>query len=245
MPNATVRGAAEGLPTLTRRLFLRNSAAAGAALAVVSAPVIADAIQQENPDLLRIGDQLAGAVEEFRTADQKLEEARAHFDAIAPVLPAELIHEGDAGSGLARYETDCEGKEVCRGSSKYVPRRTYSAALIEKFHGPEFGKTRLYDRKMKRLYEISATYEKGIQAAKEAAGIESARLRREMAAERLRGLADAAAELVPHSLTGIVIKARAFDALGQCSGIYSSYAIGCARRLPTDVIAVFGSEVQS
>lgn len=219
------------MSSITRRIFLRTSATAGAALATVSTPVLAGNEQQEHPELLRARDCLDAAVEEFRSAAEAVRRARAIYDDVAPEVPDELVVKGTVGGGLAEEEVDCEGRRVWQSTPVRSPRRIYTSGLIATFHGRNFGGRDRRSRWFKRLHDTALEYENGIRAAEEVSGIGKAIERRYFAIDRLRRLASNVTEITPHSLTGVVIKARVLDAYAQC-GESSRPASGRDAHLP-------------
>lgn len=63
--NDATRATAEGLPTLTRRLFLRNTAVAGA-IAATAVPAVAE------PSILTPRERLDAAIEELKAASEAI-----------------------------------------------------------------------------------------------------------------------------------------------------------------------------
>lgn len=160
---------------ITRRLFLRNTAAAGASLSAVSAPIIADAAQQEDPTLLQIRDQMPAAVQNHRRASVALGEAVAQFGRIAPPLPVELICTDRNDHWMTEREIDCLHRDVwperVPGQS-IVPRRIYSSHQIERqVRFQALPKRSLYRQHYERLHKTATEYEVAWEQARVNAGL--------------------------------------------------------------------------
>lgn len=227
---------------ITRRLFLRNSAGAGASFAAVTAPVIADAAQQEDPILLSIRDRMPAAIAAFQTASDAIDAAVIRFGEIAPALPEELICDDHADRWLAEREVDCRLKEIwppCSPGSLRMPRRIYASHQLE-------GVAESYPKKSKfrshyaRLYQTAVAYEGAFEAARVEVGITDREEGLYLAIDTLRRMASEASKIVPNSLTGLVIKAEVLHALTACSDEDAGWAHAYARQLPDDILALFG-----
>ena len=214
---------------LNRRHFLRQSAAAGAVLTTVAAPVAAEPVQGEHPELLRIGAALPGAIAARAVAVAEREAARARFAALVPALPAELIAPASESQWLSEREVDCEGNDVwpepVDGRHK-APRRIYSSdALIRAKRHPG-------------LVPVAKAYEAAWEQAREASGIGPALETFEAATDDLVRLATGACKVAPASRVGLVIKARAIAACVACGGEPKGYVAFSALRLSDDVLAI-------
>jgi hypothetical protein len=230
---------------ITRRLFLRSSAAAGASFAAVTAPVIADAAQKEDPILLDIRDRMPAAAAAFRAASVAMDAAVTRFAEIAPVLPDELICTDRREHWLSERETDCRTKEVWprdMPGRATMPRRIYAADRLK-------GIAETYPRRSKlrsryaRLYQTALTYEKAFEASRVEVGIAAREEELYLAIDTLRRMASKASKTVPNSLTGLVIKAEVLHALTVCSDEDAGWALAYARQLPDDILALFGGGV--
>ncbi|HEV7433301.1 MAG TPA: hypothetical protein VGO22_00270 [Pseudorhizobium sp.] len=61
------------------------------------------------------------------------------------------------------------------------------------------------------------------------------------AVDRLRRLASEVSVITPHSLTGLVIKVEAIMAYAACDGEATAWAVSYARKMPSDILGLFGS----
>lgn len=129
MPNTVVRAAAEGVPNLTRRLFLGRAAAAGATVAVI-APALA-----ETATLMTARERLHYHLEEFKKAAMEVN-PRVRFTRLSD-------HLGDESQSLglfvmAQWATgQYEGDGLYRGGSEYNCHSTYKVKQMNRPDAPE------------------------------------------------------------------------------------------------------------
>jgi len=244
MPNAPVRAAAEGLPNISRRSFLRSAGSAAAVTAVIAAPTVAEALSRpddtEDLELFRLDAELNFAGEAFKSAESQLIAARVRYEETKPVMPEALIWRNGAGRGLSEREQDELGKTVWPDSDQ--PRRIYRAELLKRFHGPRrsasgrrLGWTSL---EMKQLHEAAVRYEAGCAAARKACGVEQAAIADDHARIDVTRIVAKISDEPAFTLAGIFLKAKAVQMMAAMGELERGHSRLYAGKLARDVVGL-------
>ena len=210
--------------SLSRRLFLRSSLAAGAAVTVTATPIVVEAVAAENAELLAIEASLADIEASCIAANAERLAARARFDAIAPKLPKCLVHDRRTALHPDMYwcgenERDVEHHAVYSADGSWSIRRIYESYLLEiKFpflkEAPGEAEAKVRDMlavELRRLHGACLRYERAFNRARKRSGIAAALEGMSEAFSAAYKCADRAAEAPARSWRGIAIKARAFE----------------------------------
>jgi hypothetical protein len=226
MTNTAVRTAAEGMPDVNRRRLLLGLASASAVAATVSIPQ-ADATPLENPDLIRLGNELPAferaALDAEAAVNSIIKEWRPLWPAAPEAIVCRMRYYGD------EIERDLTGWGVTRpGEEK--PLRVWSAkdlAWDVSFHERQLAGKRIRSEerrasirgKLKDLrlkIAIAKKYEAECARIQKASGIRAAQAREAETAKALTAHVDAIMELAETSMAGVMIKAQAMSAWGKC-----------------------------
>lgn len=200
----------------SRRSFLIGGASIAAAAIPVAVPAVA---ALENPELVSIGKALPSAMEDYRVALAKYRAAVEAFDLIKPEIPQALICGWPDQTGLRFYAIralDLDENEICAPGSL----ECLQVLSAEKMRGdlPEYPARTKFGKELRRRLPIAERYETDYQRALEASGAELARETRRTAARSVELLAETAGKTEAKTMHGIVVKARAFKALGEVEG---------------------------
>ncbi len=235
---------------VNRRRVLFGLAASTAISVPVSAAVAAPAVI-ENAELMHLDGEFRAAYAAYLGAHERKMAARSRCEAIAPVIPSEIIHEGgEFGRGLTAREQDCEGREVWPADPKRQPRRIYSSDEVYRVHGPLFDRPTFRRRKntlrMKAIHAAAKQYEEAVAAAIEASGLTEALRERKLAVDGVRRVFWKIAEQEAYTVAGLLTKANSlacFAATGEGEAASAKLVMGTA--LADDILTVFGQPVQS
>lgn len=124
--------AAEGMPNFNRRTFLRGMGSATAVAGVVAAPAVAEAVisaQAENPELLRLHEELTARLQERAAAEAEIARIADEWRDRWPLAPEDLLgivimaKERAYDDGMWRAERDIAGEVLFRDPSM-LSRRT-------------------------------------------------------------------------------------------------------------------------
>ncbi len=110
MPNTPVRAAAEGMPEISRRYFLTNTVAVGAAAATVALPVVAEAAAPAEHAVIRVNHlakELSVAMGDWME-DMDRESRGGYSHWVAIVHPANLIENPVSFRNSADAHPDAE-----------------------------------------------------------------------------------------------------------------------------------------
>ncbi|WJR67255.1 hypothetical protein QTA58_00330 [Neorhizobium sp. CSC1952] len=230
MPNALVQAAAEGLPSIHRRRLLMGLAAASATAAAMTAPdAAASAVvtsAQENPELVRLGDQWHAMADELVAARAALQQIVNEWSPKWPAAPEALVYNG---WNTDNYERDLQGHAV-QGGSPYSGSRGRCVRSVEDIaydirfaEGILRNKTFAHRKKVQRLtreqwevklaedYEligVARDYEAQCQRIRAASGVEAATKRYLEAEFALMELIKQVVSVSETSMIGIIIKAQ-------------------------------------
>ncbi len=196
------------LPTITgRRGFLAGGA--GLLASVLGSPAIAK-IVAENPDLVRLGEQLEIAISAFDQAEKNKVAARRDFDSKAPVVPQELVLSRSEFEHFRGYqEVDIEGKQVhCDGypMGRRIATTKTLAPVIENYSARS-----AVGRAARRKMKTAMQYEEELAKAERDSGIEKAFADFAMAEFPLQKLCWKISETPANTMVGVRIKARSLD----------------------------------
>lgn len=250
MPNTPVRAAADGLPTITRRSFLRTTAAAGAVAATATVPAAETAAElQANPELLSLFRALDEAVAEkaaAKAAKEWLVDEWQHRWPLAPdeiALPGIKSHSGEvdmAGRPLIRPGEACARRVPSRITLKdWVDCMAHS---VEKSRTEKARARRLAAlATAKRELELGEEYYSEIERVKEASGIRSADTRIAAADREISRLSNEIMALPASSLACLAVKAEAAEIWGKNAGLNVRADLGpfgWAWRFSNDILNV-------
>jgi hypothetical protein len=215
--------------------------------AAIAAPAAASPLPvpvAESPELLALGAEVDAAIKAYRTAADRLAEARSTAASLWPAVPDELVVQGKAGYSRFRgcyvREVDAEGREVwpptvIKNGERFghFPRNVLRAEAIRDLledvqFQPDKGDltNRLRLAEQREADSAHATEVSGVMEAKEAV---------EVAADALLYLAYDVRKHPPASLAGILIHARVLAA-------YSEAAVLAGNGVPEDDEHTKGSQ---
>jgi hypothetical protein len=107
------------VPLTDRRGFLRRAVTALAAGAAVNATAIVatrpappEALVQEDPAIIALGERIDPLLAAYRKAAEDRLEARAAAEASCPAVPEELVCNEVYWAGCTESETDAEGRGI-------------------------------------------------------------------------------------------------------------------------------------
>ncbi|HEV2898828.1 MAG TPA: hypothetical protein VGX71_13530 [Pseudaminobacter sp.] len=222
MTNNVVRTAAEGMPDVNRRRLLLGLASASAVAATVSIPQ-ADATPLENPELIRLGNELPAFEREHQDAAAALKAIKAEWRPLWPLAPEEIvcrtryygdeIERGLSGGSLTRrgeerplrvrseqelvwWQGQCEGDLA----SKRVKCEKRRARLRQSV------------KELKQQIRIAKKYEAECARITTASGIRAGEKRETTAAIALTKHVDAIMAQPETSMAGLMVKAQAMSA---------------------------------
>lgn len=236
-PNTT------NLSAFTRRMFLRRTASVSAMAVAGVAPVVTTKALAspaiETPELLAAAKGLADAEAAYQKAVASKRAARAVYDAHAPAVPDGVLyrfgtgpmarHMAGRGSDPSPYnwcverEQDVEGREVYQPNitiegkvyAQHTRQLIQSDKLRKEFE-PDgmFHKSRSKAAKeAKERLRLAEEYEAGIARARTLSGIKDAIDVAYFSAIDVARAANDVHEQEAHTVTGVVMKARALLAL--------------------------------
>lgn len=133
--------AAEGMPNFSRRIFLHGMGSAAAVAGVVAAPAVADAAipaQAENPELLRLHEQLTAQLAERAAAEADIARIADEWRDRWPLAPEDLLgiaikaEERAYDDGMWRAERNIAGRVLFRNPTTFSRRtvRRYRADVL-------------------------------------------------------------------------------------------------------------------
>jgi hypothetical protein len=222
MTNNVVRAAAEGMPDVNRRRLLLGLASASAVAATVSIPQ-ADATPMENPDLIRLGNELPAVEARYLNAVAAVRAIAAEWSPVWPVVPAELV----GFSTRNNVENNIFGLPVRGADGKF---RTFKGApelnewknMMERDLGRKqikCEKRRAHIRASianhERQIAVAEKYEAECDRIVQASGIRAATRREVNAVKALANHVDAIMTLPETSMTGVMVKAQALALWGK------------------------------
>lgn len=203
--------------SVTRRLFLRNSATASAfAFAGVDA-AIASSTPDENPALLQAEPLCTDIEARLIRADSARIEARTKYETLAPKLPQSLVL--PTSQTYSQIKWCCEQERDPEDHSVYrdgLPSRMIfsSHAIVERF--PQVADAPTDDdpimtAAMRKLYRCARRYEADVTRAKVASGLEDALCRLGDLYAEASQFAYEVVKYDARTWQGVAIKARAID----------------------------------
>lgn len=220
MPNTTVRAAAESVPEVNRRRLLLGLASASAVAATVSIPQ-ADATPLENPELIRLGDELLPLEAECHATAAAANSILTQWKSSWPLAPEEIVYR-DKLATAGEKERGLWGNDLIRpGEAR--PLRVESskniAVLLDCFERNLAGKRIRSEARraciaakietLKKEFAIAKQYEAECARVLQASGLRAAQERESDAAHALSNHVDAIMGTPETSMAGIMIKAQA------------------------------------
>ncbi|TIL25714.1 MAG: hypothetical protein E5Y88_12255 [Mesorhizobium sp.] len=216
MPNTTVRAAAEGLPAINRRRMLLGLAAASTAAAAITAASAAGCAPVENPELVRLGNQLPEAAAEYRAALDEIEWIAAEWKHRWPLAPDEItMPRGNYIDG----ERDIAGRLLKRPGEEHVRcvRDVRNLAAIvatdrpPRHNASEATRARRahWLARAKRELKIGKAYKSQTARLRDISGMDLAKARVAAAKKSLSDLVTAIMEQPGTTMEGMLIKAQA------------------------------------
>jgi hypothetical protein len=215
---------------LNRRRLLSGLAAASTAAAAPAAAMAASGSIAENPELLRLGDDLPALVTEYHEAKSARLAILAEWKPRWPRAPKALC----VGLGDKDVERDLAGAAFSRlnenGERRYVHLETVEsiennirwgeAAL--KYARTEQRRQRERERlaPYQELLPIAKRYEAKCERIRKASGYQAAVDRREAAREALASAIDAIMAEPARTMAGVIVQAQALEAWGGVEGLW-------------------------
>ena len=234
MRNDTVSAAAEGLPTINRRRMLLGLAAASTAAATVT--VATAAAPAENPELIRLAEELPATEARYIAADEHQRRLQQKYGRQWPLAPDEITKPGTK-SAWGGFERTFEGGALYRKGEEH-PRQLIPASHYEleikrarwalKGNKLEKRKVQGLDRaewevelaEAERLYPVAARYEAEVERIKQESNYEAAWKNTSAMVEALEVHVAAIMSQPDNTMHGLIIKAQALAAWGRVRGIY-------------------------
>ncbi|MER9755392.1 hypothetical protein NKJ46_18380 [Mesorhizobium sp. M0166] len=217
MPNITVGAAAEGMPAaINRRRMLLGLAAASTAAAAVTVASAAGCAPVENPELVRLGNQLPDASAEYLAALEEIEWIAAESKHRWPLAPDEITWpRGNYTDG----ERDIAGRLLKRPGEERVRcvRDVRNLAAIVATDRPlrhnasEAMRARRVHwlARAKRELKIGKAYQAQTARLRDISGMDLAKARAAAAKKSLSDLVTAIMEQPGTTMEGMLIKAQA------------------------------------
>ncbi|RWO12057.1 MAG: hypothetical protein EOS07_05470 [Mesorhizobium sp.] len=216
MSNITVR-AAEGMPDVNRRRLLLGLAAASTAAAALTVALPAhSASPAENPELIRLGNQLPAASAEHLASLEEVEWITAEWKHRWPLAPDEITL---ACGGYDNAERDIAGRLLTRPGEEQARavRNVENLTAMLGWDRPlrknasEARRARRADWLVRRKHELKLgkAYHAETARLREASGIELAKARAADAKKSLSDLVTAIMEQPGTTMEGVLIKAQA------------------------------------
>ncbi|MER8531709.1 hypothetical protein NKH61_10515 [Mesorhizobium sp. M1005] len=218
MPNITVGAAAEGMPAaINRRRMLLGLAAASTAAAAVTATSVAGCAPVENPELVRLGNQLPDATAEYLAAREAIEWIAAEWKHRWPVAPDEItLPRGDYTNGerdIAGRFLKRPGEEQVRSVrsvenltalSEHRPLRSNASDAVRARHAAWLSRRQ-------RELELGKAYHAETARLRDVSGMEVAKDRVAAAERSLSDLVTAIMAQPGMTMKGLLIKAQAIS----------------------------------
>jgi hypothetical protein len=243
------------MANLSRRLFLRSASASVAVLGTIATPAIVEAARGEASKLLEAGRALPEAIITREAALRALDEARAAYARLCPPVPDDIVAPRSI-SGHRRWwtedEVDGEGQRIypLDASGKVIGgcRRLFDSGAMDQSCmllrvDDDADEEALAARNYWRgIRDQAAAFEAARESACRESGLLQAMEARDDAKWALARLANSVASITPLTFAGLIIKARVIEAYGRCGDEAAAHALGSARQMPADIIALFGGE---
>jgi hypothetical protein len=235
---------------LTRRLALFRIASSSA---VAAAPDVLKPVQAktpETPELVDLGRELIGTVQQVHQLRQIRDDARTQVMALWPSFPQNLSSGFGHSDAEAVNEIDCDDKPINHGGNYHLAhyKHYYSAESISDRLAelPACGGTNSEKRErrlLKRLLPIANEYDQATSAAVYAHDYRAKARAYNLAAHAVEHTMRLIAKLPALTPEGITIKAQAYQAcssLGKEEGFQAAIHLGPG--LAADVCRVLSEE---
>lgn len=212
MTNRTVPAAAEGMPSLTRRLFLRGAAVVAPMLAVPAIASTTSSYIEENATLLALEPDLHAVVAEVVAAKAAYAEALRVGSALWPRAPEPITRKWSPGLDLERNIVGY-GYEPHVGLDTSLSLHSHLGYLMRsrrRTQDLQEARTRC-----RELIAIADAYEAECHAAKVASGYDAANKRLETARETLLAVVSRIQAEPCKTMAGVRLKAKALDVWGK------------------------------
>lgn len=201
----------------SRRSFLIGGASVAAAAIPVAVPAVA---ALENPVLISIGERLPAAMEEYRAVLASYRAAVEVFDRIKPDVPADLVctwPDPHWWHGVAEKEKDIDGTDILVAGSDWKVRSIIKAEKLREALPEHTARSKL-GKEMRRRLQIAESFEAEYAQALEKSGASLAQEAEGNACRIISDMGEVAGKAEAKTMLGIVIKARAFAAVGEAEG---------------------------
>jgi hypothetical protein len=211
----------------TRRLFLGAAASLPATAAAAAAPALLTLAPAEDGRLLELGRRIDPLLDAYRTAAAKKAAARALAEELCPPVPDGLVCKRGPYD-CAEVERDVEGNEIHPVPALYIgengktygrmSRRILKADLLQdaidrgNLYAPKRTK---FGKMVHAQIKAAREYEANREAAIERSGISDATVDLHHAAYDIERLAYEVREIMPATMAGVVIQARALTAYAE------------------------------
>lgn len=232
MLNASVRAIATGLPAAIfdrRRMLLGLAAASTAAAATANATAGPTATAAENPELLRLAEELPAVLDRYHAAWKHQRDTKAKWAPQWPSAPDEITQPGSKGAwggwektfeGAARKRPNEEHPRqlIPSHSFRWQVRRAERVLRSKRLQttGSKDGRTReQWEAEVardKRCLALAEAYEAETKRISEASGYEASWKAHHAATD---ALVDHVARIMAesdHTMEGLIIKAEALEA---------------------------------
>ena len=226
----------------SRRNFLIGGVTVAAAAIPVAVPAT---IANENPVLLEIKDALPAALHSFRHAKEEYAAALKTFYALAPAVPSVLVFDREKTKGWRHLATEerCANGDMLHSTFDGEVRLIFKANLLRKASRRHAANTRL-GKEIRRRLATAELFEADYQRALCNSAYEPANTALKSAKRIVTDLGEAAGGAEARTMLGIVIKARAFAALGEAEGFetYNRATFIFGNQLLSEINSIMGTE---
>lgn len=239
MPNATAPAAATGLPNLDRRRMLLGLAAASTAAATATSAATPMA-SSENPELIRLAQELPTVESRYRAAQQHQVDTKAKWEPLWPLAVDEITLPGRPGrSGWPMERTFQDGALYRAGEiepRQVVPSyafRCYAArarrALKSKklAAGPVDGRTRSeWEAELienERCFALASNYEAETKRIREASSYKASWKAHAAASDDLAAHVALIMGQPDFTMEGLIIKAQALNVWSRVDELYRRF----------------------
>ena len=236
MPNTIVPAAGEAMPAanINRRRMLLGLAAASTAAATIS--IVTDAAPAENPELIRLADELPAIEARYIAADKHERHLQQKYEPQWPLAPDEITRPGSRHA-WGGFERGFKGGALYRKGEErprqLIPASTYEweikrARWALKGNKLEKRKIQGLNREQweaelteaERLYPVAAHYEAEIARIAEESNYEAAWKNTAATVEALEIHVATIMNQPDSTMHGLIIKAQALAAWGRVKGFH-------------------------
>lgn len=212
MSNRTVPATAEGMPSLTRRLFLRGAAVVAPMIAIPAAAAVASNYVEENATLLALEPELDIAITEVESANAAYNKARRDGTKLWPRAPEAITLPYYDGESLERDITGRGYEPTVCVRSLFSLQNNLRSQMRRRKKTMEVEEAR---RRARELVEIAERYEAQREDAKTAVGYDEADARKATAHKAMMSIVGRVQAEPCRTMAGIRLKAKALQAFHE------------------------------